>query len=447
MTLSTLVPTADTAPYTSVIGLLATFSDGSQLQFSGALISPTEVLTAAHGVWQQGIGAAISVVAVPEGLPESDALAGTEAVFQSGVYAEDFHYNAVDDANDLLTAAATQQDYALVHFGTSLLGTASFQLAQGTLSATTAIRIAGFPDGGPEVTATGTVAPAFGLADLTGDVALDDGSSGGPIWTTSSGVPTIVGTVSTGGDAAAVTPSSVAQIDGWEAMDTSTLVNGSATSAVGGRLLTLTGSEGVLTSFGRDTIQADAGTGVVYAAGASVSVLGGSGALVVVGGTGSDTVRPGAGSSTLFGGIGGGVFDAGRGGGSDVVGGSGASTLVGGGAGDVLFGAVSAPTAATAGAGSEVIVGGGGPETLAGGSGSTVVFAGTGADTVTAYEALSGTLLVVGYRAGLDTLELDTASGGRVATVGGGYGSSFTFANGARVVLYGVDTPPTALVS
>ncbi len=52
MTLSPSVPTPDRAPYTSVVGLLATFSDGSQLQFSGALIAPDEVLTAAHGVWQ-----------------------------------------------------------------------------------------------------------------------------------------------------------------------------------------------------------------------------------------------------------------------------------------------------------------------------------------------------------------------------------------------------------
>ena len=446
MALSTPVPTADEAPYSSVIGLLATFSDGSQLQFSGALVSPTEVLTAAHGVWQEGIGAAISVVAVAEGLPEADALAGDEAVFQSGVYAEDFHYNAIDDSGDLLSAAATQQDYALVHFGTPLLGAAAFRLAQGTLSGATAIRIAGFPDGGPEVSATGTVAPAFGLSALTGDVALDDGSSGGPIWTAGAGGPTIVGTVSTGGDAAAVTPSSVAQITGWEALDASGVVNDTVTSAVGGQLLTLTGDQGVLTSLGRDTIQADAGTGVVYAAGASVSVLGGSGGLVVVCGAGSDTVRPGTGSSTLFGGSGGGILDAGRGGGSDVIAGSGASTLVGGGAGDVLFCAPTAPTAATAGAGAEVIVGGGGPETLAGGSGSTVVFAGSGADTVAAFEALGGTLLVVGFRAGLDTLALVTASGGHVATTSGGYGSSFTFQDGARVVLYGVDTPPPALV-
>ncbi len=448
MTLSPLVPTPDQAPYTSVVGLLATFPDGSQLQFSGALIAPDEVLTAAHGVWQQGIGAAISVVAVTEGLPECDSFAGDEDVFQSGVYAEDFHYNAVDNSNDMLTPGATQDDYALVHFGTPLVGAAAFRLDPTALPYTAAASIAGFPDGGPEVSASGTVSPVAGLAALTGDVALDDGSSGGPIWVAGAGgAPTIVGTVSTGGHAAEVTPASVARITGWEAMDASTVVNDMATSASGGRLLTLTGSQGVLTSFGRDTIQADAGIGVVYAAGASASVLGGSGGLVVVGGAGSDTVRPGTGSSTLYGGSGGGVFDAGYGGGSDVVGGSGAATLVGGGAGDVLFCSAVAPTAAAAGAGAEVIVAGGGPDMMAGGSGSTVVFAGAGADTVAAFEALGGTLLVVGYRAGLDTLELNTASGGPISTVTGSYGSSLTFQNGARVVLYGVETPPAPLVS
>ena len=64
------------------------------------------------------------------------------------------------------------------------------------------------------MTATGTVAPVSGVSDLTGDGALDDGSSDGPIWTTSGDVPTIVGTMSTGDDAAAVTPSSGSQITG-----------------------------------------------------------------------------------------------------------------------------------------------------------------------------------------------------------------------------------------
>ncbi len=448
MTLSPSVPTPDRAPYTSVVGLLATFSDGSQLQFSGALIAPDEVLTAAHGVWQQGIGAAISVVAVTEGLPECNSYVGDEDVFQSGVYAEDFHYNAVNDANDLLTPGATQNDYALVHFGTPLLGAAAFVLSPAALPATTAIHIAGFPDGGSEVSASGTVSPVPGLAALTGDVALDDGSSGGPIWVVgANGTLAIVGTVSTGGDAAEVTPASVAKIAGWESLDASTLVNNTATSASGGRLLTLTGDQGVLTSLGSDTIQADAGMGLVYAAGATVSVLGGSGGLVVVGGAGADTVRPGTGSATLYGGSGGGVFDAGYGGHSVMVAGSGAATLAGGGAGDVLFCSAAAPTAAAAGAGSEVIGGGGGQDVMAGGSGTTVAFVGAGADTVAAFEPLGGTLLVVGFRSGVDTLELNTASGGRISTVTGAYGSSYTFQNGARVVLYGVETPPAPLVT
>ncbi|MGI4944706.1 MAG: hypothetical protein ACRYHQ_29810 [Janthinobacterium lividum] len=84
------------------------------------------------------------------------------------------------------------------------------------------------------MTAIGTVAPAYGISDLTGDVALDDGSSGGPIWPTNGGPPTIVGTVSTGSDAAAMTASSVAQITGWEALDVSASINTTAISAKAG---------------------------------------------------------------------------------------------------------------------------------------------------------------------------------------------------------------------
>ncbi len=437
----------DEAPYTSVVGLLATFSDGSVLQFSGTVIAPGEVLTAAHGVYQQGIGAAVAIVALPQAVPEADAMAGSEVVFQSGIYAEDFHYNAIDDTGDELTEGATQSDYALVNFGTALGTAPVFQLNTTAVGPSTPVRIAGLPDGGPEVTAAGQVSQDGSARALTGLVSLDPGSSGGPIWINGpGGVPTIVGTVSTDLYASEVTAGSVTQIDGWEALDAAPDVTDSATPASGANLLTLTGNQAELTSFGRDTIEADAGAGIVYAAGPSVSVLGGSGSLVVVGGAGTDTVRPGGGTATLFGGSGGGIFDAGYGGASDVIGGSGAATLVGGGNGDLLFCSAATANAATAGAGAETIVGGNGPDSLTGGSGSTVVFAGVGADTVSAWEALGGTLSVVGYHAA-DTLELNTIDGGPVSTSSGAYGSTFTFQNGSQVVLFGVTTPPAALVS
>ena len=82
---------ADVAPFAAVVGLLATFPDGSQELFSGALISPTEVLTAAHGVWSQGIGAAVSVVALPFGVPQYTALGGNDTATSCGPSAGTTH--------------------------------------------------------------------------------------------------------------------------------------------------------------------------------------------------------------------------------------------------------------------------------------------------------------------------------------------------------------------
>ncbi len=443
--MASTTPAPATAPYTSVVGLLAVFADGSVSQFSGALIAPDEVLTASHGVWQEGIGAAVAVIALPEAVPKANSAVGSELVLQSGTYAEDIHYNQVQDADDALSQAQTQSDVALIHFGSALVGTAAFQLNTMALTGSTLIQIAGLPDGGAEVTSTGTVTPAGTLSILAGEVTLGEGSSGGPLWTVGAdGSLTIVGTVSTSGDADEVTAASAAEVAAWEAQDATTSVANTATASGGAGLYDLTGSSSVLTSLGRDTIQADAGLGVIYAAGATDSVLGGAGGLIVIGGVGSDTVRPGTGAATIYGGSGGGVFDAGRAGGSVLVAGTGASTLVGGGSGDVLFGSPVAMTAMAAGAGAETIVGGGGAETMTGGSGVTVAFAGTGRDVFTAYEALAGTLVVVGFKSG-DTLDLMPDDAASATTVTGAYGSTVSL-GGATIVLFGVSSPRPHLV-
>ncbi len=430
------------APFDAVVGLVATFSDGSRVLFSGALISPTEVLTAAHGVWRQDLGQAVSVVALPFGVPQYASL-GQEMELQSGTYAAAVHTNRIDDANNEETISTTQSDIALVDFATPLTDGPVFALQPGTASA--AVSIAGFPGGvAPEAAGTGSVSQVAGYTALQGTVQLGAGSSGGPIWVTGAdGQAAIVGTVSTSDYATQITDSLVAQIRGWQAADVPATA-GAATAPGTASLLRL--DSGVLTSGGSDTVLAGAGPATLYAAGPSVSVLGGSGALLVVGGAGADTVRGGTGASTLFGGSGGGVFEAGRGGGSVLVAAAGNTTLVGGGTGDALFCAPQAAgNLAAGGAGQEVAVAGQGAATLVGGSGTLTVFTGAAADEIDTPYGLGGEIDVVGFRPGVD----QAFYGGPnavppVQTTHGAWGTTFLFGDGSHLTLFGVGAQTSA---
>ena len=435
---------ADSAPYTAVVGLVAIFADGSQTLFSGALISPTEVLTAAHGVWQQGLGQAVSVVALPFGVPQYTSL-GPEAAVSSGTYAASIHFNQIDDANDTETVSTTQSDIALINFGTPLTTGPVFALLPDVASAE--IAIAGFPGGvGPEVTGTGTVSQAPGYTALQGTTDLGAGSSGGPIWVTGTGGQVaIVGTVSTLGYATQLTASLVAQIRGWQASDSFAAPPSDGATLPGTASLIRLDS-GTLTSGGNDTVQAGAGPVTLFAAGPSVSVLGGSGALVVVGGPGFDTVRGGTGASTLFGGAGGGVFDAGSAGNSILVASTGNTTLVGAAAGDTLF---SAPQAGgnllAGGAGQEIAVAGQGAATVIGGSGTLTVFCGTGADHIDTPYGLGGEIDVVGFNPAIDGAYYYGANAvPPVQTTHGAWGTTLLFGDGSHLTLFGVGATASA---
>ncbi len=183
-------------PIGLVNSLLANFPDGSEEQFSGALIASGEVLTAAHGVYQQGVGEVMEVIAPAGGMPIDLSLAGSEPVFQTGTHAASIHANPVPDAGGALGVDGTQDDEVLLGFGTPLGAGPVFALDPGAASA--AVTIAGFPAdrAGQGLVASGTVTRAPGTTAYVGETGLGAGSSGGPLFIDASGQAELVGTVS-----------------------------------------------------------------------------------------------------------------------------------------------------------------------------------------------------------------------------------------------------------
>ena len=98
-------------PYDSVVHVHAALPDGGY-SASGVLVAPDEVLTCAHVVWEQGLGAA-SQVSVTPALNGADAPYGTVGV-------AGYHYFPIDDTGGLVSPAESQRDFALLHLSSTL---------------------------------------------------------------------------------------------------------------------------------------------------------------------------------------------------------------------------------------------------------------------------------------------------------------------------------------
>jgi V8-like Glu-specific endopeptidase len=205
---------SSTYPYDTIVYLTDTIG-GIGYQGSGVLISPDEVLTASHVVWDAGVGTATNIVVTP-GFDRGSAPDGSA----DGV---SFHYNRVEDSGGTLTFDQSENDFAVIHL--------SHPFSVGTMGLETdftgGLAIAsGYPG-----TATGTQIdqpetfaeePDFSLLSSGG---LGPGSSGGPVWIENvSGQAKVVGITSTGdtngvGYFTQITPAVAATINSWVAQD------------------------------------------------------------------------------------------------------------------------------------------------------------------------------------------------------------------------------------
>jgi V8-like Glu-specific endopeptidase len=204
--------TASQYPYSTVVYITDTIG-GLGYQASGVMLSPDEVLTAAHVVYQAGTGGASSITVRP-GYNAGSAPYGSAS-------ASWFHYFKIQNADNLISNSDSQYDYAIIHLSSKLnAGTMGYlsNFAGG------AVHVTGFPasSGGQMIDFTENVRldPNFTLLD-GGDTG--HGSSGGPVWVLQNGSPYVVGLVSSGNGTTGynmqITSQAFQQISAWIGQD------------------------------------------------------------------------------------------------------------------------------------------------------------------------------------------------------------------------------------
>ena len=308
-------------PYNTVVRITDIIGD-YEVQGSGVLISPDEVLTASHVVYMaqpQGGGETATNIVVAPAYDDGTEPYGTE----SGA---SFHYNAVDDANDLISAQSSQEDYAVIHLSQPFTNLGTMGLEAGFAGGE--VNVTGYPAsaGGTMVTSQqdATLVPGYTLLQGT---ALGPGSSGGPVWvTSSSGSPEVVGLVSSGSGTTGfdnlITSAELDQIQSWvaqdDAQDTAPATSGTVLgvfdattqqtipatgAAYNGPVLGLQNEYVNVTSDNLDVtastdnwfIQTGSGTDAIAVHGGSNVLDGGTGSNFLVGATGVD-----GGTDTFF---------------------------------------------------------------------------------------------------------------------------------------------------
>ncbi len=290
-----------TYPARTVVRISAYIGEQQYLG-SGVLISPDEVLTAAHVVWRKDLGLATGVVVTP-------GLSGDSTPFGAfdGVVT---HYNPIQDVDGLILRSEMQSDFAVIHLNRS---TTLGYLPLGADYMGGNVTVSGYPGySGVQVNSVQSVSRDPVYNNLLGD-SLGGGSSGGPVWINADG-PRVVGTISAQdssnvgyftrltADSRDTILSWVAQDDGYSLLagyiNTSTGQQGTApfVPASGGPSYLQwqyiwSGADGVSLSSsapdvflhggpGQDSIQVTAGRNVLD---------GGAGSNFLTGGTGTDT--------------------------------------------------------------------------------------------------------------------------------------------------------------
>ncbi|MDR3533047.1 MAG: trypsin-like serine protease [Rhodopila sp.] len=305
----------DVYPYDTIAYITDTIG-GQTWQGSGVLISPDEVLTASHVVYSSTYGPA-SNISVSFGYSSGTVGIGSAS-------AVSVHYNTIQDPGDIITAAQSQIDYAVIHLSQPFTGIGTMGLE------------ANFP-GGP-VDVSGYPAASGGQLDISQQYvtlqlaytlfdgsSIGPGSSGGPVWITgSNGQPYVVGLVSSAaggvgsvGFFTAITTSAFNQIEAWVAQDDAPSSSGNNNTPLAvvdtstGQALTpvttpytgpVSGLLNQYISITSDSLNITATTPgwFIHSGSGEDAIAVSSGTNVLDGGTGSNFLTGGSGADTFF---------------------------------------------------------------------------------------------------------------------------------------------------
>ena len=368
-------------PYSGVVYVESTFSNGMKYIGTGFMVGPNDVLTASHVIYRVNDGGvATSVTVSPAHDGGSNPFGSYEALW--------VNYYATDlDGDGRSTRAESQDDFAVLGLDTRLgdtTGTFTFN----PYATTGTYHLTGYPSvyrdaSGYRMTddvGTATEDRWSTVFNLT-SIESNPGNSGGPLWYEAGGEYYAVGLLSTGGWAADVA-SHYGTILGWISGN-DYLIN--ATS--GADALTGTGlADKIYGLSGNDTVSGAAGNDILYGNKGLDQLYGGVGNDTLFGGqnAGSESGSPlalrdgveflfgGAGDDVLYGNHGDDVLSGGNG--ADALfGGQNEDTLRGGAGNDVLHGNRD----------NDVLSGGAGNDSLIGNAGNDVIYGGDGDDIAT----------------------------------------------------------------
>ena len=186
----------NTFPYSALAYIEATFSDGSRVSGSGALVGRNDVLTAAHVLYDPVLGAATNVQ-VELGRD------GRSRPYDTLDAAELSYFELDTEEPGLLSQSESEHDLALVSLSDAV-GDDVGWFALGDYASGNAYRVAGYPGAyrdvsGPRLVediGASKLIPSYDLVDLS-DFEINPGNSGGPVWYSTMEGPVLIGSVST----------------------------------------------------------------------------------------------------------------------------------------------------------------------------------------------------------------------------------------------------------